>query len=245
MSVGWWASSNLSDAPFKDSCGIIHKSHGCCLFGWAARSHEGFPVQGPHFTDGKSKALKDLVKVKMKSLSHVRLFATPWTVAYQAPLSMGFSRQKYWSGLPFPFPEDLPNPGNWTLVTHIVKETESRSVVSDSLWHPGLYGPWTSPGQNTGVGSLSLLQGIFPTQGSDQGFLHSRQILNQLSHQGSPRILEWVAYSLSSGSFLPKNWTRVSYIAGKFFTNWAIREAHIVSRCFIVWAIREDQVTCA
>ena len=47
----------------------------------------------------------------MKSLSHVRLFATPWTVAYQAPLSMGFSRQEYWSGLPFPSPGDLPNPG--------------------------------------------------------------------------------------------------------------------------------------
>ena len=51
------------------------------------------------------------VKVKVKSLSHVRLFATPWTVAYQAPLSMGFSRQEYWSGLPFPFPGDLPDPG--------------------------------------------------------------------------------------------------------------------------------------
>ena len=49
------------------------------------------------------------VKVKVKSLSHVRLFATPWTVAYQAPPSMGFSRQEYWSGLPFPSPGDLPN----------------------------------------------------------------------------------------------------------------------------------------
>ena len=47
----------------------------------------------------------------MKSLSRVRLFATPWTVAYQPPLSMGFSRQEYWSGVPFPFPRDLPNPG--------------------------------------------------------------------------------------------------------------------------------------
>ena len=47
----------------------------------------------------------------MKSLSRVRLFATPWTVAYQAPPSMGFSRQEYWSGLPFPSPGDLPDPG--------------------------------------------------------------------------------------------------------------------------------------
>ena len=51
------------------------------------------------------------VKVKVKSLSHVQLFATPWTVAYQASLSMGFSKQEYWSGLPFPSPGDLPNPG--------------------------------------------------------------------------------------------------------------------------------------
>ena len=50
-------------------------------------------------------------QAKVKSLSHVRLFATPWTVARQAPLSMGFSRQEYWSGLPFPSPGDLPNPG--------------------------------------------------------------------------------------------------------------------------------------
>ena len=51
------------------------------------------------------------MKVKVKSLSPVRLFATPLTVAYQAPPSIGFSRQEYWSGLPFPFPGDLPNPG--------------------------------------------------------------------------------------------------------------------------------------
>ena len=51
------------------------------------------------------------MKVKVKSLSRVQLFATPWTVAYQTPLSMGFSRQECWSGLPFPSPGDLPNPG--------------------------------------------------------------------------------------------------------------------------------------
>ena len=50
-------------------------------------------------------------EVKLKSLSHVRLFVTSWTVAYQAPPSMGFSRQEYWSGLPFPSPGDLPDPG--------------------------------------------------------------------------------------------------------------------------------------
>ena len=79
-------------------------------------------------------------------------------------------------------------------------ESESRSVVSNPSWPHGLYSPWNSPGQHTGVGSLSLLQGIFPTQGSNSGLLHCGQILYQLSHKGSPRMLEWVAYSFSSGS---------------------------------------------
>ena len=52
----------------------------------------------------------ETVQVKVKSLSRVRLFVTPWTIAYQAPLSMGFSKQEYWSGLPFPSPGDL-DPG--------------------------------------------------------------------------------------------------------------------------------------
>ena len=98
---------------------------------------------------------------------------TPWTLAHQAPLSMGFSSQ------------------------------------------------------NTGVGSLSLLQGIFPTQGLNPGLPHCRRILNQLSHQGSPGILEWVGYPFSSGSSWPRTWTGVSGIAGGFFTNWAIKEALI------------------
>ena len=104
------------------------------------------------------------------------------------------------------------------------RESESHSVVSDSLWPHGLYSPWNSPGQNTGVGSLSLLQGIFPTQGLNPGLLHCRWILYQLSPQGSPRILEWVAYPFSSTSSWLRNQTRVSCIAGIFFTNWAIRE---------------------
>ena len=54
---------------------------------------------------------KLLKKVKVKSLIRVRLFATPWTVAYQAPPSMGFSRQECWSGVPLPSPGDLPEPG--------------------------------------------------------------------------------------------------------------------------------------
>ena len=85
--------------------------------------------------------------------------------------------------------------------------------------------PWNSPGQNCGVGSLSLLQGIFPTQGSNQDSWIAVRILYQLSHKGSPTILEWVAYPFPSESARPRNRTGVSCIAGEFFTNWAIREA--------------------
>ena len=88
-----------------------------------------------------------------------------------------------------------------------------------------LYSPWNSPGQNTGVGNLSLLQRIFPTQGSSPGLLHYKRILYHLSHMGSPRILEWVAYPFSSGSSWPRNWARVFCIAGGFFPIWAMREA--------------------
>ena len=64
------------------------------------------------------------MKVNMKSLSHVQLFATPWTVAYQAPQSMEFSKQEYWSRLPFHSPGDLPNPGI---------EPKSTALQADAL----------------------------------------------------------------------------------------------------------------
>ena len=98
-----------------------------------------------------------------------------------------------------------------------LKWGESHSVVSNSLPPHGLYSQWNSPGQNTGVGSLSLLQGMFPIQGSNPGLPHCERILYQLSHKGCPRILEWVAYPFSRESCWPRNWTRVSCIAGRFF----------------------------
>ena len=103
-------------------------------------------------------------------------------------------------------------------------KSESHSVMSASLQPHGLCSPWNFLGQNTEVGSCSLLQGIFPTQGSNPGLPHCRWILYQLSYKGSPRILECVVYP-SSGSSQPRNQTGVSCIAGRFFTNWAIREA--------------------
>ena len=96
-------------------------------------------------------------------------------------------------------------------------ESESRSVMSNSLQPHGLYSPWSSPHQNTGVGSRSLLQGTFPIQGSNPGLPHCRQILYQLSHQGRPRIPKWVAYPFSRGASRLRNGTRVSCIAGGFF----------------------------
>ena len=112
-------------------------------------------------------------------------------------------------------------------------ESESCSVILNPLEPHGLHSPWSSPGQNTGVCSLSLLQGIFPIQGSNPSLLHCRQILYQLSHRGRPRILEWVAYPFSSGfPTQESNWDLLhcrqilyqSCITGGFFTNWAIRE---------------------
>ena len=71
-------------------------------------------------------------------------------------------------------------------ITYMWDLSESHTVVSDSFWPHGLYSPWNSPGQNTGVGSLSLLQGIFPTQGLNPSLPCCRRILDQLNYQRSP-----------------------------------------------------------
>ena len=162
-----------------------------------------------------------------------------WTVVHQTPLSIGFSRQKYRRGLIFSIPGYLLDLGIKTPISCIscigrffttapLGKSEKLKVTQScpTLWPYGLHSPWNSPGQYTGVGSLSLLQGIFPTQGLNWVLMHCRQILYQLSHQVSPSILEWVAYPVSSRSSWPRNHTGVPCIAGRFFTNWAIREAH-------------------
>ena len=106
-----------------------------------------------------------------------------------------------YSSLVFPNPPRAP--------TFQMREwSESCSVGLASLRPHRLYSLWNSPGQNTGVGSLSLLQGIFLTQGSNPGLLHCRRILYQLSHKGSPRILEWGSLSLLWGIFLTQESNR-------------------------------------
>ena len=80
-----------------------------------------------------------------------------------------------------------------------------KSISRVWLWPRVLHTPWNSLGQSIGVSGLSLLQGIFPTWGWNSGLLHCRQILYQLIHQGSPRILEWVSFPFARGSSWPRN----------------------------------------
>ena len=133
----------------------------------------------------------------------------------------GFSRQEYWSGLLCPSPGDLPIPGieprSPTLQTDsLPSEPPGKPIKSGggglipqscptlcdpmdcSLPGSSVHGD--SPGQNTGVGSRFLLQGIFPTQGSDPGLPHCRQILYHLSHQGSPANIKHNEQILSAKS---------------------------------------------
>ena len=140
-------------------------------------------------------------------LSLVWLFATPWTTACQAPLSMGFSRHEYWNGLPFPTSGDFSNPGkikptslvspvlaggffntsaSWEAQVNSVLVAQSHLILCDPLDYspPGSSVHGNSPGKNTGVGCHALLQGIFLTQGLIPGLPHCRQILYHLSHQG-------------------------------------------------------------
>ena len=105
--------------------------------------------------------------VKVKVTQSCLTLCNPMSVQ-----SMEFSRLEYWSGQPFPSPGDLPTPGI---------EPRSSTLQADSL--PAE--PQGKP-KNTGVGSLSVLQRIFQTQGSNLGLLHCRQILYQLSFEGSP-----------------------------------------------------------
>ena len=112
----------------------------------------------------------------------------------------------------------IRNEGKWS---------DSRSVESDSLGPRGLYSPWNSPGQNTRVGIQ--IQGIFSSQGSNPGVPHCRLILYKLRHQGSPRILERVAYPFSSGSARPR-----VYIAGRFFYQLSYEGSPVICNTVII-----------
>ena len=135
----------------------------------------------------------------MKSLSRVRLFATPWTVAHQAPLSMGFSRQGYWSGFPFPSPGDLHDP----------KIEPTSPVLAAKFFSnepPGEPQHYLRVKSEVAQSCLTLCDAVdcTPPGSSVHGILQAR-------------ILEWVAISFSRGSSQPRDRTRVSCIAGRRF----------------------------
>ena len=129
------------------------------------------PTAGRFFTDSEPQGKPKSTGVGESEVTQsCPTLCDPWTVAHQAPLSTGFARQEYWSGLPFPSPGDLPDPGI---------EPRSPTLQADALTS-------APPGKPIGVGSLSLLQGIFMTQELNWGLLHFRQIIYQLSYQQNP-----------------------------------------------------------
>ena len=156
-------------------------------------------------------------------ISPVWTLVTPWTIAHQVLVSVGFGEACIY------------------ICLHAVLCLAAQSCLifcdpmDCSLPGSSVYGD--SPGKNTGVGCHALLQGIFPTQVSKPGLPHCRWILYKLSHQGSPRTLEWVAYPFSRGSSHSRNWIRVSCIAGRFFTSWVPREAHIYVHIYSYWVV--------
>ena len=123
----------------------------------------------------------------------------------------------------------------WILLSHKKERIWVSSNEMDEKWKllssvrliasPWIYSPWNSTGQNTGVGSHSLLQGSSQHRDKTQVSCIACGFFYQLSHRGSPGMLHWVAISFSRVFFWPRNWTGVSWIAGRFFTNWAMREA--------------------
>ena len=157
-------------------------------------------------------------------LSCFRLFATPWTVAHQANLPMGIPQARIPRWVVMPSSRGSSQPRD---------RSRSPAVQADPL----LSEP---PGKpiNTGVASLSLLQGVFPTQESSQGLLHCRRILYQLSHQGSPSYITglhfaifmifWKIVSFSCVPIIEPTWlfSRVFYLKTSFPSVYA-------SECFI------------
>ena len=123
---------------------------------------------------------------------------------------------------------------DWATSLHIhmcvcvcVWESESRLVISDSLWPHGLYSPWDSPG-------CSLLWGIFPTQGWNPGVVHCKGNSLPAEPPGKPKNIRVVTYPFSRGSSWPRDRIGVSCIADGFFTSWATWEVIYVCVCVCV-----------
>ena len=151
---------------------------------------------------------------------------TPWTVARQTPLSMGFSMQEYWSGLPFPPPGDLPNPGIEPRSPALQASSLPTELPGNSLGHSknikcSHYRLWVSsifePSRHACSVTSVVSNSVWPHDCSLPG--------SSVHGILQARILEWVAMPSSRGSFQPRDQTQVSLTAGRFFTIWATGEA--------------------
>ena len=135
------------------------------------------------------------------------------------------------------------------IFSSVESESEIHSVVSDFLRPHGLYNPWTPPGQDTGVGSLSLLHRIFPTQASNADLLHWRWILYQLSHKGNPKQVLILLFSLTP--ILPFFLLLVClFLSSSFLNNDIISSSvrpvfcfHNLLECFSSWVHKELDMT--
>ena len=151
------------------------------------------------------------VPVQSCSLQHWTLPLSPVTCTTGYSFALAPSLNSFWSY----FSTDL--------LQHTGHLLTQGVPVSVSYHFAFSYCSWGFQGKNTEVVCHSLLQGVFPTLGSNPGLPHCMEILYLLSHQRSPRILQWVAYPFFSGSSWPRKQTRVPCITGRFFTSWATR----------------------
>ena len=142
----------------------------------------------------------------LSCLRRIRLFVTLWTVACQAPLSVGFSRQEYWSGQPRPPPMQHA----CYAVLGLVAQSCLTLYCPIDCSPPGSFVHGDSSDKNTGVGCHALLQGVFPTQESNPGLLHCRQILYHLRYRDVPRSVYIYTNYFTAGSlheiFFFSNW---------------------------------------
>ena len=216
--VGW----NLTTQSLVLSCSIVTDCESCSPLdckeiqpvhskgdqSWVFFGRNDAKAETPVLWPPHAKVAKS--QTRLSKWTELNWTANLWTVAHSVPLSLGFSRQEYWSGLPFPSPEVLPDQGlnlqllcllpcRWIpkLLSHCGSPNQALSerkvkslVMSDSLWPHGCSIPGSS------------VHGIFQA-----------------------KVLEWVAISFSRGSSQPKDQTRVSHIADRRFTVWATREA--------------------
>ena len=137
---------------------------------------------------------------RLVHFSCVWRFVTHWIGVHQAPLSVGFSRQEYWSEVPFPPPGDLPTPGTEpkSLTFPMSSALASRFFTTSITWEARM--------------EVSLCD---PKDCTVHGILQAK-------------ILQWVAFPFSMGSSQPTDRTQVSHMAGGFFTSWATQEAQLV-----------------